>query len=119
MNNKQKQLMFNYVNNIDGVKKRYPKDPKLVALFMTADEESDLHYFIYAACTKRDFSNPDLIEVSKQDYDEVKKYFKDRGSDELAENLLNNEEEIYSLMLMISDVVERDNKTIGEMLKLN
>ena len=105
------RLTFNYITDIKGKKKRYPKDVSFVAFFKTLD----LKYFIYAACTKSDYSIPEIIEVSEETYvEEFEKY----NSSDVAENVLNNEAEVYLLLEIARQKYKIESQTIGSMLNL-
>lgn len=114
-----KRLTFNYILDVDGDTRRYPKDPGLVALFMVIDEDINAQYFVYAACTKRNFSEPDLIEVTDDVYQEVKSFFKTNFNYELADTLCGSIEDVHILIYTASDTAETESQTIGEMLGLS
>lgn len=115
-----KRLLFNYILDINGKKKRYPQDHNFVAFFMAPNDSYSIEYYIYAACTKRDYSNAELIHVSEETYNNAKSFFTANfGEDDyLAEHLLNNVEEIYIFLQAVKHAAEVENQTIGEMLKL-
>ena len=115
----EKNLSFKSIKDIEeGKRKKYPDNPDFVSLFMSVDTNLNLEYYLYAACTKSDYTSPELIKVSKKDYNAVKRYFSTKHSKTLAENLLNNKEEILILLQMMTTVTEKESQTIGDMLNL-
>ena len=109
-----KQLTFNYITDLFGEKKRYPKSADYVSLFTTADG----YYLLYASCTKRDLSRPDLVVVSEDTYNEVKAFFNEQEDTPVTEILAQDISEIFALIHTIQDAAKYEVQTIASMLDL-
>lgn len=112
-------LSFKYIQDINGNRLRYPKDPSLLSLFIAKTDESDARFFIYATCTRSDYSEPKLIEVSSSNYAKTKIFFIENFSIVPPEVVMEKEEDIHMLLYSIADAAVKQNKTIKEMLKLD
>ena len=61
-------MEFNTIKDVNGEEHRYPKDLNFTALFNTKDDE----YFLYATYTNEIYTNPELIEISTEEYNKLK-----------------------------------------------
>ena len=110
-----KRLTFRYINDLSGNKRRYPKNPDYVAAFKSEDDQQ---HYIYALCTKTDFSTPDLFSATKDDYDDMIKFFKDTFDADIHENIIYSVNDVIALIEVSREKYRIESRTIGEMLSL-
>lgn len=111
-----KKLTFNYVKDIENIQHRYPKHPDYVAGFKSVDDST---HYIYALCTKRDFSVPDLFEVDAETYESIRKFFAETFDAALVENVVNNVSDVFMMIDLGQQKYLLESRTIGEMLNLD
>lgn len=110
-----KRLTFRYIKDLSGNKRRYPKDPNFVAAFKSED---DKQHYIYALCTKSDFSTPDLFSASKDDYNDMIEFFKTTFDTEIAENIIDSVNDVIAIIELSREKYKIESRTIGEILNL-
>lgn len=102
-------MKFETIKDIKGNIKKYPVSKELSVLFCT----KDLHFFIYALCTKKDYSTPELIELNS-DF-----YFKFREDHpEYAELVIEHVAALLDFLSLLDYKTEYNVKTVGETLDL-
>ena len=118
-----KQLRFNKILDINGKEKRYPKDANFIYGFIVTDLESltdtQIDYYLYCLCTKRDYSTPDIIHVSQDVYDGVKSYFDAADGPELSQNIIPDVSAMLVFIEAARNAARLENETVGDSLKLN
>lgn len=99
--------------DINNNNKSYINSTQYTTFFGTYDGQ----YFIYALCTKEDFTEPELIEVPKEVYEEVKQSIvKDI---ELIETFLENKFFVETITGFSHLKTISDNLTLGDILDID
>jgi len=102
-------ICFEKIVDINNNEKCYPNDSKLLIL-ATVDKKC----FLYALCTDKNFSSPEIIPITKKDYNKFKTKYPD-----ILEMSFNSESEMKFLINFAQCKSYTDTLTLEEYLELN
>lgn len=107
--------VFNHYIDLNDKRHRYPRDPNFVFLFITRN----LEYYIYSLYTNKRYFKPEIVQISENVYNDIISSFSATFSKEPSSYLVDNLDEIYEIISLVSIAADEQNQTIGEMLKLS